>query len=166
MRKTSRSFLKVGSILGFIFGAILLILGLALMVIGKIELSADLIEAFKNIIIDYYKGSVEKFQTGMFAYGIFLFVAGGCNIAGAVLCAIGRSKPKKGLFITIIVLSAIGGNVFAALGAIFGLVANAQEKRAQQAAPQFVPQPEPVPQQEPAPQPEAEPEQPKEEQAQ
>ena len=34
------------------------------------------------------------------------------------------------MFITVIVLSAFGGSAFATLGGIFGLIANAQERRA------------------------------------
>lgn len=135
MRNTSRAFLKVGSILGFVFGAIFVVLGIACAIVGKTT-NYDLIKPFEDIIVNFFNGSIAKFQQAAFAYGIVLILCGFCSIASGVLCAIARNKRSAGTFITVIVLCALGGSVFGLLGAIFGLIANGQENRGQNAQPQ------------------------------
>ena len=154
MRKTSRSFLTVGTILGFVFGALMIIAGFVGILLGTTK-NPDLIEPFLELINQFFKGSVQKFQDAALVYGVFVLLAGMCSIASGVLCIIAKGKPKKGLLITVIVVCAMGGSAFGALGAIFGLVANGQDSRRQQQAPYY---------EQPAPQPE--PEQPKDDQAQ
>ena len=130
MRKTSQTFLKVGATLGIIFGIIMGILGIILLVIGKMEINADYLKAFQDIIVNSYNGNVQAFRDAMVGYGVYLMIAGIASIASAVLCIVCRNNHAMGVFIAAIVLCAIGDNIFGLLGAIFGLVANAQEKNA------------------------------------
>jgi len=134
MRKTSRTFLKVGSILGFIFGVLILILAVVMLVVGKTK-DPDLLQGFSEIIQNMFNGSLAKFQDAAFIYGIFLLICGICSFVSGVFCAIARNKHSLGMLITVIVLCALGGSIFGLLGAIFGLVANGQEAK-QQAQPQ------------------------------
>ena len=130
MRKTSQTFLKVGATLGIIFGIIFAIFGAILLVIGKMEVNADYLKAFQDIIINNYNGNVQAFRNAMVGYGVYLIIAGLASIASAVLCIVCRNNHAMGVYIAAIVLCAIGDNIFGLLGAIFGLVANAQEKNA------------------------------------
>lgn len=147
MRRTSRSFLKVGTILGFIIGGLLLIVGFVAIFVGTTR-DYKVIEPYVDLINQFFGGSVKRFQDAATFYGVFAIIAGLSSIASAIFCIIARNKPQKGLFITVIVLCAIGGSVFGLLGAIFGLVANAQEKRVQQPAPAVEAKPEPEPKEE------------------
>ena len=142
MRRTSRSFLKVGTILGFIIGALLLIVGPIALFVGTTK-DYKVIEPWSELINQFFGGNIKRFQDAAVAYGVMAVIAGLCSIASAIFCIIARNKPQKGLFVAIIVLCAIGGSVFGLLGAIFGLIANAQEKRAQQPAPVVEQQEEP-----------------------
>ena len=128
MRKTSRSFLTVGTVLGFIFGAIFFIFGIILAVVGKMKVDQNFVEAFKDIIVNNFKGDVNKFQAFCFTYGVTLIIAALARIAGGVFCIITKAKPKTVNCVVTIVLMAIGGGVFGLLGAIFALIANAKKE--------------------------------------
>ena len=153
MRRTSRAFLNVGIILGFVFGGLLIVAAFAGIFIGTTK-EFKFIEPFEELINRFFSGSIQKFQNAALTYGVFVLIAGICSIVSAVFCIVARNKPKQGLLITVIVLCAMGGSAFGLLGAIFGLVANGQDSRRQQSS-CF---------EQPAPQPE--PEEPKEDQAQ
>ena len=130
MRKTSKTFLTVGAILGFVFGAIFAILGITLAVVGKTN-DPQMLEPFQSFIDSMYGGSVAKFQQAALVYGITLVICGICSIVSGVFCHISKNKRSAGMFVAVIVLCALGGSIFGLLGAIFGLIANGQENRQQ-----------------------------------
>lgn len=130
MRKTSRTFLKVGAILGIILGVLAIIGGIVSAVIGKVRPDNEMLKPFYEIINQYFKGNISTFQNLAFTWGITIILCGICSIVSSVFAFIARNKPTNGMFITVIVLSACGGSAFATLGGIFGLIANAQERRA------------------------------------
>ena len=135
MRRTSRAFLNVGTILGFILGGLMIIAAIAAIFVGTTK-DYHVIEPFSELINKFFNSDVQKFQNTALVYGVLALIGGLFSIASAVLCIVARNKPKQGLFITVIVLCAIGGSVFGLLGAIFGLIANAQENRQQINQPQ------------------------------
>ena len=129
MRKTSRTFLTLGTVFGFIFGILFLILGAVFAVVGKMKVDQNYIQAFQELIVKNFGGDIEKFRGAVFAYGIIFIIMGLCSIASGVLCIIAKPKPKMGNLIAVIVVTALGGSIFGLLGGIFGLIANAQENR-------------------------------------
>lgn len=128
MRKTSRTFLTVGSVLGFIFGALFLILGLSLAVVGKMKVDTEFLNNFQDIIAKSFNGSVAKFQNFCFIYGVAILVSAACRIAGAIFCIITKKKPTIPNCVVVMVLSVLGGGIFSLLGGIFGLVATARKQ--------------------------------------
>jgi len=126
MRKTSRTFLTVGSVLGFIFGALFLIAGISLAVVGKAD--TEFLKNFQDIISKSFNGSVEKFQNFCFIYGVTMLVSAACRIAGAIFCIITKKKPTIPNCVVVMVLSVLGGGIFSLLGGIFGLVATAKKQ--------------------------------------
>ena len=126
MRKTSRTFLTVGSVLGFIFGALFLIAGISLAVVGKAD--TEFLKNFQDIISKSFNGSVEKFQNFCFIYGVTMLVSAACRIAGAIFCIITKKKPTIPNCVVVMVLSVLGGGIFSLLGGIFGLVATARKQ--------------------------------------
>ena len=128
MRRTSRAFLQVGAILGIIAGILLLIFG-ALMIAASFAKPGDeFLKIFEAVIKVYFNNRVDLFLKAAMAYGIALVICAICAIVSAVFCFIAKGKPTKSNFIVVIVLSLLGGSVFATLGGIFGLIAQAQAR--------------------------------------
>lgn len=130
MRKASHAFLKLGAIFGIILGVLYIGLGIAGIIVGKTNLTPELLEAFREVIRMFFNNDPVKFQQGAFLYGVILLIAGIASFASAIICIMAKNQKKNGLYITVIVLALIGGSAFGVLGAIFGLVANGQDNRA------------------------------------
>lgn len=130
MRKASHAFLKLGAIFGIILGVLYIGLGIAGIVLGKTNLTPELLEALKDVIKMFFNNDPAKFQQGAFLYGVILLIAGIASIASAIICIVAKNQKKNGLYLTVIILALIGGSAFGVLGAIFGLVANSQENKA------------------------------------
>lgn len=139
MRKTSRAFLTVGAILGIIAGLLLIIVGILMVMASFAKPTDELIKIFDAVIKAYFNGSIDAFQKSAMVYGIVVVICSICALASAVFCFMAKRKPALGTLVAVIILSALGGSVFATLGGIFGLIANSQEKRAQVEAPKEEP---------------------------
>ena len=131
MRRTSRSFLQVGAILGIVFGSFFLIAGFLMVLASTAKVGDSVLEMFESIVEVYFKNDWSLFLRIAPIYAVIFLVAAVCSIVSSIFAFISRNKPTKSNLIVVIVLSALGGSAFATLGAIFGLIANAQQNRAQ-----------------------------------
>lgn len=135
MRRLSRTFLMVGAILSIVFGVLIFISGIGFMLASQASLGDEILAYFDFFFNTICKGDFGLFKALAVVYAVLFIFAGICSVICSVFAFISRNKPTKGMFITVLVLSVLGGSTFCTLGAIFGLIANGQEKRAQLALP-------------------------------
>ena len=134
MRNVSRVFLLIGGILAIV--SIFAGLGTAAFFFQASQSSDETIHAIISPYDSFIPGDtlaerIEFARVALKYMGVFMIVLSLLSIPTAIIAFSSRAKKSQGLFITALIFGVITGTTFVILGAIFGLVANASERKQQ-----------------------------------
>lgn len=133
MKKSSNIFLTIGTVLSFISGAVLLILGILFVVLGSSR--EAIIQGLENgTITTTMEGATNaEIATGIqvlcISMGITFLAIMLLNVANGVIAIISKKKGTKGLYILNTIFGAISTMAVTIVGGILGLVNNHKENR-------------------------------------
>ncbi len=131
MRRLSNTFLTINMILGFVFLALFLGLGVMMFVFASLK---DLImEGIQNGSIQTSSSDPEVALTiaqgVLIGTGVMFVIFGLLCLPSAIVSASARNSKNKGTFIAAIILSAISFTYFGVAGGITGILATNRENR-------------------------------------
>lgn len=133
MKKSSNIFLTIGTVLSFISGAVLLVLGVLFVVLGSSR--EAIIQGLENgTITTTMEGMTNaeiaaNIQVLCLTMGITFLVVMLLNVANGVIAIISKKKGTKGLYILNTIFGAISSMAVTIVGGILGLVNNHKQNR-------------------------------------
>ena len=90
MRRTSRSFLQVGAILGIVFGSFFLIACFLMVLASTAKVGDSVLEMFESIVEVYFKNDWLLFLRIAPIYAVIFLVAAVCSIVSSIFAFISR----------------------------------------------------------------------------
>ena len=135
MKKASRILLLVGAIVSIFYVVVFGILSIVFGILGSDTAKQVVIDGLKDgSITTSIQGTPEEvaaaLQAVFSALSIVFVLFMIASIACAVISFIARAKQNRPMYIVAIVFAVISGTVFGIPGGIFGIVALAQESKA------------------------------------
>lgn len=133
MKKSSNILLTIGTVLSFISGAVLLVLGVLFVVLGSSR--EAIIQGLENgTITTTMEGMTNaeiaaNIQVLCLTMGITFLVVMLLNVANGVIAIISKKKGTKGLYILNTIFGAISSMAVTIVGGILGLVNNHKQNR-------------------------------------
>ena len=133
MKRASNILLKVGMILGFVCGGLLLLGSLLFIIYGVSPVIREmLIELYNSGSINSDLPDAESFaaffQKFFLSFGLVYIALGVACIADAVVCSISLRQPSKGHYLACIILGAFSTEL-SLVGGILGLISLNRENR-------------------------------------
>ena len=133
MKKSSNILLTIGTVLSFVSGAVLLVLGILFVVLGSSR--EAIIQGLENgTITTTMEGMTNaeiaaNIQVLCLTMGITFLVVMLLNVANGVIAIISKKKGTKGLYILNTIFGAISSMAVTIVGGILGLVNNHKQNR-------------------------------------
>ena len=133
MKKSSNILLTIGTVLSFVSGAVLLVLGVLFVVLGSSR--EAIIQGLENgTITTTMEGMTNaeiaaNIQVLCLTMGITFLVVMLLNVANGVIAIISKKKGTKGLYILNTIFGAISSMAVTIVGGILGLVNNHKQNR-------------------------------------
>ena len=133
MKKSSNILLTIGTVLSFVSGAVLLVLGILFVVLGSSR--EAIIQGLENgTITTTMEGMTNaeiaaNIQVLCLTIGITFLVVMLLNVANGVIAIISKKKGTKGLYILNTIFGAISSMAVTIVGGILGLVNNHKQNR-------------------------------------
>ena len=122
MRNLSKTFLKVNTILSYVFMGLFILGAVIFFVVGS------------PLISQHFEGEGAEagkiaYTVGMMTGGVIMLVLAVMALLAAIFSGKARVAQTKGALVTALVFSLVSGTYFGVAGAIIGLVQNLKEQR-------------------------------------